>query len=360
MRKKEIILGFLFAIVVTIFINYVTIERVSAMRYEAADVFNQEWMIRHLYFPIAWYMFVSMFVYVYFNYSFRLLDKNINKYITLLIITLGAIVLPYVLAEFEPVVKDIIFPDQTPPQDRRLRQFMRGEMNVMISKHHLTAVLNLLFVYLLRLSYLNQEIRIRNEHLQLEKIKAEHNALIQQINPHFFFNSLNGLSYFISTSQTDEALSYLDNLTTVFRKILKNSDKDIYSLEEEVAFIKSYVYMLQKRFGGKIFFEFNIDIAYNDYQLPRLALLPLIENIVKHNVISSDPIVQVRIYTTDDSHIFVENNIVPRLESVESTGIGLSNLNEQYRLLFGKPIRTSSEGGIFRVGLPIVADSHNS
>lgn len=350
MKRKEIFLGILFAIVVTIFMNYSAIDRLSTL----TDMDRRDPMLDHLYYSMVLAFVVSMLHYVFFTYAFKLLDRKFSIYLAVGIIVLGAISISYTFGLFDADIRDLMLPKQ--PEGTR--KFLgRNDTNIMISRHLLVGVLNFLYVYILRLSYQNQEIRIRNEHLKLEKIKAEHNALIQQINPHFFFNSLNGLSYYISSQQTEEAVSYLDNLTTVFRQILKHNDKDIYSLNEEIEFIKSYVYMLQKRYEGKFFVSFEIDSRYESYLLPRLSLLPLVENIIKHNKISSASIINVKVYTNDNSEVVVENNIAPKLEVVESTGIGLTNLDAQYKLLAQKGIEVSDSQGIFRVSLPLILPS---
>lgn len=356
MRKKEIILGFLFSIVITIFINYGSIERLFNI---SGGEFARG--LSHIIFPMAWSVFVSMSLYIFFTYAFKMLDKKYNVYVLVSVILGGALVLSYLWGELapaarewllsEPVLDHVLEPEARNP--RRLDG--RRETNILVSRHILIAFLNLLFVYILRLTYVNQEIRIRNEHLQLENVKAEHNALVQQINPHFFFNSLNGLSYFISTKDTDEAMSYLENLTAVFRQILKNNNKDTYTLGEELEFIRSYIYMLSKRYEGKLFFEFDIFDKLLDYQIPRLALLPLVENIVKHNKISNSSKVTVRIYTNELSQVVVENNVVAKLDNVESTGIGLTNLAAQYKLLTQKDIVVTRDiQGLFRVALPLL------
>ncbi len=223
-----------------------------------------------------------------------------------------------------------------------------------IYKNILISILNILIVYIQRLLYRNQEIERQNEQLQLESVRSQHNALVQQINPHFFFNSLNSLRYIITKGEKDKAIEFLDNLTTIFRKTLKLSSNSRHTLSEEMEITNSYLHIINKRFEGKIDISIDLSGEYLGYIMSPLSLLTLIENVAKHNKMSASTPVELRIYTTPQAEIVVENSIHPMFEEVESNKLGLKNLDSQYQLLTGRSISIENDGEIFRVTLPLL------
>ena len=360
MKKKELLIGLAFAIAVTLVVNYTSIERI-------VDLNIGDRPFRSLCFSITWYAVVSYIIYLYYIYSFKLCSNKIkNRYLSFIVIVVGALLLIHGIDELHLIVRDLfeltkstndpmkggkLFALDNHP---RYSKFFIREKGLALSKHIIILVLNGLFVYILKLLYINQAMKFKNEQLRVEKIKAEHSALLQQINPHFFFNSLNGLRFLIMKQETEEATSYLNNLTTVFRQIFKHNEKNSYTLKEEVDFVKSYVYMLEKRYEAKFAVHFDIAHAHEECLVPRFSILTLIENIVKHNKISSATPIEVKIYTVDTGELVVENNIVPLFEPVESNGIGLENLNKQYELLINKKIVVQNNAMRFTVKLPLI------
>ncbi|MDL2297232.1 histidine kinase [Bacteroidales bacterium OttesenSCG-928-B11] len=203
------------------------------------------------------------------------------------------------------------------------------------------------------LTVIQQETQKEMERLKTENLQSRVDALSNQINPHFFFNSLNGLTALVADNRNEETLEYVNKLSNIFRYILQSEKKGLVKLADELDFLRAYQYLIEVRYSGKI--SFNIDVNEDDSQLqiPVLSLLPLIENIVKHNVIDSEHIMTVDINVSKRKELIVKNPIYPKYQIGESHGIGLSNLSSRYKLLMGKDIRTAEIENHYIVFLPL-------
>lgn len=191
------------------------------------------------------------------------------------------------------------------------------------------------------------------QRMQQEKTDMQMRALQSQINPHFLFNSLNTLSSLID-EQPNQATDFVDELSTVYRYLLRSNDADLTALRVELRFIHSYFHLLRTRFGNSIDLTVDIDERYNEALLPPLTLQLLVENAVKHNIVLLEQPLIIRIRTTIEQQLVVENSLQRKNLHVESTGIGLSNIATKYRLL-NQPIPVIDEyKGWFRVTLPLL------
>jgi len=193
------------------------------------------------------------------------------------------------------------------------------------------------------------------EQLKIENLQSQYNALTNQINPHFFFNSLNGLISVIRKNK-DEALEYVDKLSDVFRYILQSDKKGLVMLGEVLEFVTSFLYMLEIRFANKLIFKVNIPEDKKDLKIPVLSMLPLIENVVMHNTIDSEHIMEVIICMNDKMELSVSNPIFPKLYPSESNGTGLKNLENRFMLLMNSKIRIVDNKTRFTVYLPLKKD----
>lgn len=224
----------------------------------------------------------------------------------------------------------------------------------LILKCSLTLIVALLYGKIYDLIYQRQNILYENEVLKNENLQATYSSLVNQINPHFFFNSLNSLSMLVRGKQNDKALDYIDRLSDSFRYIIRNGHTDITTLGEELKFLDAYTYMLDIRYEGKIFFETDIDPKYESWRIPKLSLQPLVENAVKHNSITRSSPLTIAIRTANDT-VIVSNPVKPRIETSAGTGTGLKNLAARYALLTGREITVRDEEGVFEVTLPLTA-----
>jgi len=191
------------------------------------------------------------------------------------------------------------------------------------------------------------------EQLKIENLQSQCDALANQINPHFFFNSLNGLSSLIRKKNDENTLVYVNKLSDVFRYILQSNKKGLITLKEELEFVQAFRYMMEVRFANKLVFNINVDEDKMDLKIPVLSLLPLIDNIVVHNTIDSEHKMEVIIRLNEQLEIIVSNPIYPKLTPSITNGTGIKNLENRFLLLMNKQIRTENNGNIFTVYLPL-------
>ena len=193
------------------------------------------------------------------------------------------------------------------------------------------------------------------ETLKYENLQSRCMALAGQINPHFFFNSLNGLTSLIRNDRKDMSLEYVQKLSEIFRYILKSEERPLVPLRDELGFINAFIYMQKVRFGDNFNCRFNIPESCMDNRLPILTLLSLVENVVKHNAIDSENPIDVLFEYGSEGELIVSNRINERLEEVESSKIGLKNLMSRSRLLIGRPIEYFRNDDCFTVKIPLLA-----
>jgi hypothetical protein len=172
---------------------------------------------------------------------------------------------------------------------------------------------------------------VLSETLKKEKVESQLEALRNQANPHFLFNSLNVLSSLVHTD-ADKAEEFINQFASVYRYVLNIQDKNVVTLKEELDFLNSYLFLQKIRFNEGL--EINIDIdpdCYEHFVLP-FSLQFMVENAIKHNIVSKEYPLSINVNLIDDS-ICVKNNIQLRDSEDESTGMGLKNLQQRYFLL---------------------------
>lgn len=188
------------------------------------------------------------------------------------------------------------------------------------------------------------------ERLQRESVEAQYNSLRSQVNPHFLFNSLNALTSLVYQDQ-DKAVKFIKQLSTVYRYVLDTRDKELVSLNEELDFLHSYLFLQQIRFGEKL--KLNINVSGDGLVAP-LVLQMLVENAIKHNIISEDQPLAIRVYR-ENGMLIVENNLQKKsIPSDESTGAGLENIKRRYSFLTAIPVKVEDNSQAFKVSVPIL------
>jgi sensor histidine kinase YesM len=191
------------------------------------------------------------------------------------------------------------------------------------------------------------------EQLKVENLQSRYDALTNQINPHFFFNSLNGLTSLIRKKNEETTLAYVNKLSDVFRYILQSEKKSLVTLEEELDFMQAFRYMMEVRFANKLSFVVDVETDKMNLKLPILTLLPLIDNVVVHNTIDSEHKMVVNIQLNDQMELVISNPVYPKLAPPDTNGTGLKNLENRFSLLMNKQIRIENDGKIFHVYLPL-------
>lgn len=188
--------------------------------------------------------------------------------------------------------------------------------------------------------------------LEKATLEARYEVLRNQINPHFLFNSLNTLLMLVGDNPT--AARYVESVSEFMRYLLNSHGKDSVLLSDELKMAVDYTFIQQIRFGEKLRVNFSIPEVACQKLIPPLALQMLIENALKHNVISREQPLEINVYVDPSNYLVVENPIRPKLDTEESTGLGLINIRNRYLFLTGQEIVVTSENKIFKVMLPLI------
>jgi LytS/YehU family sensor histidine kinase len=199
------------------------------------------------------------------------------------------------------------------------------------------------------------EANTRLIELQKANLQSQFEVLKQQVNPHFLFNSLNVLSSLIKV-EPDLAEAFTEKLSKVYRYVLENKEKDMVPLSTELDFMNSYVFLLNIRFMGKISVSIVIDEARSDLMILPMALQLLIENAIKHNTFSKANPLNISISIDSENFLIIRNNTQIRETQIQSTGVGLANITNRYRLISDRvPVfeKTDKE---FIAKVPLIAE----
>lgn len=191
------------------------------------------------------------------------------------------------------------------------------------------------------------------DRLEKEKLRAELHHLKEMVNPHFLFNTLNSLSALISENPR-QAEVFLDELTRVYRYLLRNNEQELTTLANELQFIRSYFHLLKTRYGDSIQQVTEIGLEADQWLLPPLTLQLLVENAVKHNRLMKDQPLTIHIYSTPNHELVVSNNIQKKDTVVDSTKVGLQNINAKYKLLKAPGIIIDNSNNTFKVTVPLI------
>lgn len=199
-----------------------------------------------------------------------------------------------------------------------------------------------------------REQRLQKENQrQKEKILFEFETLKSQVNPHFLFNTFNTLLSLIDESP-ESAKEYVNRLSDMFRNLLTLREKDTVTLEEELRFLSDYIYLQQQRYGQNLRVQTDIAHRWMGHTIPPMSLQMLIENAIKHNVISRQRPLTIHIRTTEEGLLVVENTLQPKRVPPESTGLGLANIRRRYALLGNRPVGVEKLEDRFVVQVPLL------
>lgn len=289
--------------------------------------------------------FLSTAIYCFALYAltFRLVKLRMRREFKFLLVLVATLAAAFVLSYLSMNLHGMLYG--------------KGPME---SHHWRGAVSRDLFLYIVVLfssfmvysSERRYQIALEFEALRAENERTRYQALKNQVDPHFLFNTLNTLGAIITTDPV-KARDYVQQLSNVFRYTLQN--KEVITLAEEVDFTKSYCALMQIRYGDSLRFVFDLQPEYLSYQIVPLSIQTLVENAIKHNIVDKKQPLTVTIRTAiDGSTVTVSNPMQLRKQAEEGEGIGLANLAERYRLKWQKEIIIREAGGVFCVILPLI------
>jgi hypothetical protein len=191
-----------------------------------------------------------------------------------------------------------------------------------------------------------------SENLKRESLSAQLNALRSQVNPHFLFNNLNTLCSLIPENPK-HAVDFVQQLSKVYRHILEVKDEKSILLKDELDLLKAYTFLLKTRFDKNL--DVTIDIPNEKLQkrIVPMSLQILMENAIKHNIVSADKPLHIDISTVNGS-LIVSNNLQMKNQVNESTGIGLDNIRNRYKLISEEPVHVTTNNNNFTVAIPLI------
>lgn len=197
-----------------------------------------------------------------------------------------------------------------------------------------------------------QESKVKEQKIIAGTASAKFETLKNQIDPHFLFNSLNVLSSLIEENP-ENAQRFTTSLSKVYRYVLEQKDKDLVSIEEELAFAKTYMNLLQMRFENSLTYEVIIDTIQPEAKVVPLSLQLLLENAVKHNVISEQKPLHIKIYIDNDV-LVIQNNYQKKSVLQDGQGVGIQNIVSRYDIITDRKVTIEQNENTYAVKLPIL------
>ncbi len=196
------------------------------------------------------------------------------------------------------------------------------------------------------------ENRVKEQKVIAGTANAKFESLKNQIDPHFLFNSLNVLSSLIEENP-ENAQRFTTSLSKIYRYVLEQKDKELVTLEEELAFAKTYMNLLKMRFENSISYELPENYDYPEAKVVPLSLQLLLENTIKHNVVSEQKPLHIKIYL-EDNYLIVENNLQKKEVLQDRRGVGLQNIVDRYALISERKVLIEENIHFFKIKIPIL------
>ncbi|WP_312335760.1 sensor histidine kinase [Sphingobacterium sp.] len=209
-----------------------------------------------------------------------------------------------------------------------------------------------MFIHILYQTYMNQQVVRELERSMAANLEAQYELLKQQVNPHFLFNSLNTLKYMVESHDAQSA-EFIIKLAAFYRFTLDSLKLNILPLREELAIMDSYVYLLKARFEDGLLVTQNLDAHVKETFIPPFTFQLLIENCIKHNIVSLEKPLHIRVYR-EEEYLVVKNNLQERKIPEPSIGLGIKNISQRYLHLSDKEIEILKTDDTFTIKLPIL------
>jgi len=209
-----------------------------------------------------------------------------------------------------------------------------------------------MFLHLIQQNYEHQTVNMELERIKSDNLGAQYELLKQQVNPHFLFNSLNTLKAMVEMADKD-AVDFILKLSNFYRYTLESRKLDLIHVADEMEIVTAYLFLQNARFDGGFTFKDELPQHVLNTLIPPFTLQLLVENCMKHNVVSLDKPLNIRLFSTDEQ-IIIENPIRLKTGDQNSLGVGLKNVQLRYEHLLEREIEVINDGKIFQIKLPII------
>jgi len=243
-------------------------------------------------------------------------------------------------------------------ENSSLESFLKNESPKNYIFSSLITFIVLLIIHFIYLYKYYQESRLKEQKIIAGTANAQFESLKNQIDPHFLFNSLNVLSSLIEENP-ENAQQFTISLSKIYRYVLEQKDKELVTVQEELAFAKTYMNLLKMRFENSITFELPGSLDNTDFKVVPLSLQLLLENTIKHNVVSENKPLHIKIFIKEN-FLVVENNLQKKDILNDRKGVGLQNIVSRYAILTERTVLIDENKNSFSVYLPILTQQINS
>lgn len=336
---KNIVTGILIGLLIALV--FIIIDVLSGKELEINSLFAKE---------LFYYIFYSVVLTLINGYYFDYINEKHpfgNKVAKRLLIGgLGAVVLTLIGIFFIRAVINTVF------EGRSWVEFLGGERAIFYMFSLLITVVISGFFHAFYFYKELQKNKIKEQKVIAGTATAQFDALKNQLDPHFLFNSLNVLTSLIEENP-DLAQKFTTSLSKVYRYVLEQKNKDLVTVDEELDFARTYVSLLKMRFENSIIFEIPEKSTNPEAKLVPLSLQLLLENTVKHNSVNPEHPLHIKIYESQ-GNLVVENNLQIRETLSKSTGVGLRNIQQRYQILSTRQVVIEKTTSHFRVQLPLL------
>lgn len=231
-------------------------------------------------------------------------------------------------------------------------EFLAGERAI----HYLIALLiTIVFTVFFHAFYFYralQDKKVKEQKIIAGTASAKFDALKNQLDPHFLFNSLNVLTSLIE-EDPDQAQKFTTSLSKVYRYVLEQKNKDLVTVDEELQFAKTYIRLLKMRFEDSIIFDIPEKCSNPEAKIVPLSLQLLLENAVKHNVVTSTRPLHIKVFEDGES-LVIQNNLQEKQVVKKSSGVGLRNIQQRYSILSDKEVQIKKTSKDFTILLPML------
>jgi two-component system LytT family sensor kinase len=298
-------------------------------------------------FSIFFSVLISWLIIGYFKRHSLLSSTNANATLSIALSILALLLFTYVILINVPTrfyLSDL-------PYEPTIADLVRRGVGIFFLTMICYVVYSTLFTH-----EILQKTKLENEQFKQAHLRAQLLSLQEQVSPHFLFNSLSTLKTITHEADTKQ---FVVHLSHVYRYLLNINKHQTTAITEELKFVHAYLYILHTRFENALKVSINIPDVYNDYLIPPLSIQLLIENAIKHNVVSEDMPLHIEIYVNGQQELVVNNPFQPKNIPVESTKMGLQNINDRYRLLFNQEIVIAATKSNFTITLPLINHESN-
>jgi len=338
---KELVKAFLLGVFIFLFfLGYYYFTDRPRFDLMQADIWQE--FFENMIFAVIIYMFNAF----WFYYLLRKYNTTLFTPKRLALAISGHLLLTFVAVFVTKVMILMSFYEKT------IQEIFAGEGIVIYAQPLLITLFVLIILYLIWYYKLKQEAKVTEQKIIAGTASAKFDALKNQLDPHFLFNSLNVLTSLIEENPV-QAQKFTTSLSKVYRYVLEQKNKDLVSVDEELRFAKTYVRLLKMRFEDSIVFEIPEKSKDPEAKMIPLSLQLLIENAVKHNIVTSSKPLRIKV-TEEDGNLVVSNNLQEKQVVKKSTGVGLRNIKQRYAIMTENQVQVLKTASHFRVQLPIL------